>query len=53
MTNKVVFNKFFNKPIFEDWSCKDCVRRGCLTPCGACGWWDKEYVVPTKGEKYD
>ena len=44
MTNKEAFDKFFDNSIFEDWRCKDCVRRDCLTPCGACDWWDKEYT---------
>lgn len=43
MTNEEVFTKIFDNSIFEDWRCKDCVRKGCLTPCGACDWWDKEY----------
>ena len=51
MTNKEVFDKIFNKPIFEDWRCKDCVRRGRLTPCGACDWWDKEYTGSVFEEK--
>lgn len=44
MTNEEVFTKIFDNSIFEDWRCKDCVRKGCLTPCGACDWWDKEYT---------
>lgn len=42
MTNKEAFDKFFDNSIFEDWRCKDCVRRGCLTPCGSCSWWNRE-----------
>lgn len=50
MTNKEVFDKFFDNSIFEDWRCKDCVRRECLTPCGTCDWWDKEYAGSIKEE---
>lgn len=51
MTNKEAFDKFFDNSIFEDWRCKECVRRGCLTPCGACDWWDKEYTGSVFEEK--
>lgn len=50
MTNKEAFTEFFDNFLFEDWRCKDCVRRDCLTPCGACDWWDKEYVGSIKKE---
>ena len=50
MTNKEAFDKFFDNSFFEDWRCKDCVRRDCLTPCGACDWRDKEYAGPIKEE---
>lgn len=50
MTNKEAFDKFFDNSLFEDWRCKDCVRRNHLTPCGACDWWDKEYTGSIKTE---
>lgn len=52
MTNKEAFDKFFDNSIFEDWRCKDCVRRDCLTPCGACDWWDKEYADAEEKKPY-
>lgn len=50
MTNKEAFDKFFDNSLFEDWRCKNCVRRNHLTPCGACDWWDKEYTGSIKTE---
>lgn len=41
MTNKEVFDKIFNKPIFED---VHCIRCCSDTPCTSCGWWNKEYT---------
>lgn len=39
MTNRDVFDKIFNNPVFEDAGCKNC---NMLVPCGSCDWWDKE-----------
>ena len=41
MTNKEVFDKIFNKPIFKDAHCISCCSG---TPCTACDWWNKEYA---------
>lgn len=41
MTNREVFTKIFNNPIFEDAHCKNC---NMLVPCTVCSWWDKEYA---------
>lgn len=41
MTNRDVFYKIFHRPVFENADCENC---NMLLPCGACGWWDKEYA---------
>lgn len=41
MTNREVFTKIFNNPIFEDAHCENC---NVLVPCPSCNWWNKEYT---------
>lgn len=41
MTNREVFIKIFDNPLFEDWHC---VTPCMGTPCASCEWWDEEYT---------